>query len=179
MLSINTRLFAKLCGDIDSNPCRKLFFMWKGLLARVAESVFVWSRIPNNTRSRSRIYFVRLRLGKSNWIIFYILWYNFFNFFWNLLKQRIIAMYHDFHWVLLQNCWHPNFIRVMLRSRSRKMWKGRTFYLRPRNRGVDSGAPRVWQAWLMPWARLWRVRKNCLQKTKVCAAQLHQHSTLI
>ena len=47
----------KAVRDIDSNPCRKLYFMWKGLLARVAESeVFVWSRIPNNTRSRSRIF---------------------------------------------------------------------------------------------------------------------------
>jgi len=31
-----------------------------------------------------------------------------------------------------KNCWQPNFIHVMLRSRSRKFWKGRsrTFHLR-------------------------------------------------
>ena len=27
-----------------------------------------------------------------------------------------------------------------------------------------SGVSRVWQAWHMPWASLWRVRKNCLAK---------------
>jgi len=31
---------------------------------------------------------------------------------------------------------------------------------------TDSGVSRVWQAWPVPWAPLWRGRKNCLQKIK-------------
>jgi len=26
----------------------------------------------------------------------------------------------------------------------------------------------VWQAWLVPWAPLWRWRNNCLAKIKIC-----------
>ena len=50
--------------------------------------------------------FVRLRLRMSNWIIFYITLLNWefllkwYNFFWNFcLKQRFLAVHHDFHWV--------------------------------------------------------------------------------
>ena len=40
--------------------------------------------------------------------------------------------------LLLQNCWQPNFSHFMLRSRSRKFWKGRTSYLRIRNSIVST-----------------------------------------
>ena len=51
-----------------------------------------------------------------------------------------------------------------------------------------SGVSRVWQAWHVPWAPLWRGRKNCLTKIKIfiysllklyCILRpikLHQHS---
>ena len=44
-----------------------------------------------------------------------------------LLEQRFLAVHHAFHWF-----WQTNFIPFMLRSRSRKFWKGwsRIFYLR-------------------------------------------------
>jgi len=53
--------------------------------------VFEWSLslAPNKTRSWSWIFFVRIRLRKSNWIIFYITllswemllkWYNFLRY---------------------------------------------------------------------------------------------------
>ena len=80
--------------------------------SRKESEVFGWSRIPNNTGSRSRIFFVRLQLRGSDWIIFYITllnwefllkWYNFFLKL--LLKQRLLAVHHDFHWFL-----QPNFI---------------------------------------------------------------------
>jgi len=49
-----------------------------------------------------------------------------------LLKQRILAEHHDFHW-LLENSWQPNFIQVMLRSWNCKFWKSwswsQVFYL--------------------------------------------------
>jgi len=37
-----------------------------------------------------------------------------------LLKQRFLAVYHDFHWF-----WQLNFIPFMSKRRSRKFWKGR------------------------------------------------------
>jgi len=42
--------------------------------------------------------------------------------------------------MLLQNCWQPNFIHVMIRSRCQKFWKGwsQTFYLRLHNPGCPS-----------------------------------------
>ena len=60
-----------------------------------------------------------------------------------LWKLRILAVYHDFSSLLywLQNCWQPNFIHVMRRSRSRKFWNGRTFYLLLRNPGCSRSLP--------------------------------------
>ena len=74
-----------------------------------------------------------------------------------LLKQRFLAVHHDFHWF-----WEPNFIPFMLRCQSRKFWKGRSrkfwrvdvgvgsrkfwkgqiFYLRLRTPGLVSLTPR-------------------------------------
>jgi len=31
----------------------------------------------------------------------------------------------------------------------------------------DSGVSGIWQAWHLPWAPLWRGRKNCLEKIKI------------
>ena len=31
-----------------------------------------------------------------------------------------------------------------------------------------SGVSRAWPAWLVPWAPLWRGRKNCLAQIKIC-----------
>jgi len=69
------------CRDADS-----------GLRSGKESEAFWWSRIPNDTRGRVG-YSVRLRLRKSNWIIFYITllswdfllkWCNFlWNFYWN------------------------------------------------------------------------------------------------
>ena len=55
-----------------------------------------------------------------------------------LLKQRFLAVYPDFHWLLVaKNGRQLNFLHVILRSHSRKFWKGRswslTSYLRHRN----------------------------------------------
>jgi len=74
--------------------------------SRVAESeseVFRWSRswIPNYTRSRSRTKNIRLRLWKYKWIIFYITLLSWEFLLKLLLTQRILAVYHDFHWVLV------------------------------------------------------------------------------
>jgi len=56
-------------------------------------------------------FFIQLR--KSNWTIFYIAlhvrnpiscllkWYNFFWNFYLKQSQRILAVYHDFHWLLV------------------------------------------------------------------------------
>jgi len=90
-------------------------------------------------------FFVRLRLRKSNWIIFYITllswefllkWHN---FFWNFCWNRFLAVHHGFHWFSQQN-----FTPFMLRYRSRKFWKGRSrriFYLWLRNPGFWSQPP--------------------------------------
>jgi len=91
--------------------------------SRKESEVFGWSRIPNNTGSRSQIFF-RLRLWMFNWIIFYITLLNWefllkwYNFFWNCCWNRFLAVHHDLHWLL-----QPKFIPYMLRSRSRKFWK--------------------------------------------------------
>jgi len=37
-----------------------------------------------------------------------------------------------------------------------------------------SRVSRVWQAWFVPWAPLWRGRKNCLAKIKICDLQILQ-----
>jgi len=69
-----------------------------------------------------------------------------------LLKQRFLAVHHDFH------CFKTNFITFMLRSLSRKFWKGRSrsrkfwkgrrrsriFYLRLRNPEENCDAPTQW-----------------------------------
>jgi len=56
-----------------------------------------------------------------------------------LLKQRFLAVHHDFH------CFKTNFITFMLRSLSRKFWKGRRrsriFYLRLRSPEENCDAP--------------------------------------
>jgi len=79
-------------------------------LTRVAESqVFGWGRIPNNTR----IIFTSQE--------FLLKWYNFLgNFCWN--RDFLLCTTISTECELLQNCWHPNFIHFMLRSR--KFWKG-------------------------------------------------------
>jgi len=96
------------------------------------------SRIPNNTGSRSRIFFVRLRL--SNWIIFYIT-LQIGNSYWNgtillklLLKQIfccaprcpliLTVKFHSLHVKESES--------EISESRCRK------FYLRLRNPGSDS-----------------------------------------
>ena len=84
-----------------------------------------WSRFPNNTGSRSRIFCptptleVQLdhflhhtpKLGIPIEMVEFLLKL--------LLNQRFIAVHHDFHWF-----WHPIVIPFMLRSR--KFWKGRS-----------------------------------------------------
>jgi len=56
-----------------------------------------------------------------------------------LLKQRILAVYHDFHWLLVATKLLTAKLHIMLRCRSRKCWKGRsrTLYLRLRNPGLQ------------------------------------------
>jgi len=53
---------------------RILLKLQPGLRSRTRKEseVFGWSRIPNNTGSRSRILLSGLRWGMSNWIIFLI-----------------------------------------------------------------------------------------------------------
>ena len=127
-----------------------------GLRSRKESEIFGWSRILNNTGSRSRIFCptptpeVELdhishhtpKLGIPVEMAQFLLK--------RLLKQRFIAGHHDIHWFL-----QPNFSPFMLRSRSResqsrvavenlvsrvrvgsrKFWKGRSqiFFLRLRN----------------------------------------------
>jgi len=67
-----------------------------------------WSWITQNVRSRSRNFlfdsgspiesFLTSRSLVRNPNSCLLKWYN---FFWNLLKQRILAMYHDFQWLLV------------------------------------------------------------------------------
>jgi len=65
-----------------------------------------------------------IQLWQSNWIIFLhctpnsclLKWCNFFsNFYWNREFLLCTTIYIDCY--LLQNCWQPNFIQFMLRSR--------------------------------------------------------------
>jgi len=39
---------------------------------------------------------------------------------------------------------------------------------------LTSGVSRVWQTWHVPWAALWRGRKNCLTKIKICDLQFRE-----
>jgi len=72
------------------------------MVARVADSeVFGWSRIPNNTGRRSRIFCPTLEV---QWIIFYITLLNWefllkwYNFFWTFFRSIcFFAVHHDFH----------------------------------------------------------------------------------
>ena len=71
---------------------------------------------------------------------FLLNWYDFlWNFCWNrfLLRTTISD-----ECLLVQNSWPPNFIHFILRSRSRKFWKYRswiqTFYLRLLNPGCHT-----------------------------------------
>jgi len=66
-------------------------------------------------------------------------------------------VYHDFHWVLVATKFlSPNYIHFMLRSRSRKFWKGRswsqTFHFRLRNPGCHT--------WMMASISLVMVQSN-------------------
>ena len=49
--------------------------------------------------------------------------YNFvWNFYWN--REFLLCTTVCIDCLLLQNCWQPNFIHVVLRCRSFKIWKG-------------------------------------------------------
>ena len=67
-----------------------------------------------------------------------------------MLKQGFLAVQHDFHWF-----WQPNFFPLIVSSRSRKFWKGRSriFYLRLRNPARNTvqqkrtQAKCLWNSW--------------------------------
>ena len=100
--------------------------------------------------------FVRLRLRMSNWIIFYITLLNWefllkwYNFFWNFcLKQRFLAVHHDFHWQLIATKLltaklHTLYFKERGRKflKCRRFWKdwsrSRIFYLRLGGKISDS-----------------------------------------
>jgi len=119
-----------------------------GLRSREESEVFGWSRIPNNTRSRSRIFCptpeVQLdhllhhtpKLGIPVEMVQFLLTL--------LLKQRFLAVHHDFHWLLIATKLltaklHSLYVKeselLAKLGRSRKFWKGlsRIFHLRLRN----------------------------------------------
>ena len=82
------------------------FFISTSFENKVSESQGVGvarSRIPKNISSRIK----KIRLRKSNWIIFYIALISCesllksSNFFWYFYRNRILAVYHDFHWLLV------------------------------------------------------------------------------
>jgi len=127
---------------VNENSCsaRNVYCVWKN------------SNMPNNvgflTTPRVGIdFFVRLRLRKSKWIIFYtsylsweflLKWHSFFwNFCWN--REFLLRTTISSKCLLLQNSWQPNFIHFMLKIRSWcrnwQFWKGRsrTFFFRLRN----------------------------------------------
>jgi len=95
-------------------------------------------------------YFIRLRLRKSKWITFASfsspklrIPVELVQFLMKLLlKQRILAVYHDFHWVLVATKFMVAKLFIHFVLRSRKFWKDRswsqTFYLRPRNPGCHT-----------------------------------------
>jgi len=69
---------------------------------------FWWSRIPNDTRGRSQIFCPTPtpEVQLDHFYITLLSWeflLNRYNFLWNFCWNRgILAMYHDFHWVLVQ-----------------------------------------------------------------------------
>jgi len=108
---------------------------------------FWWSQISNDARGRSRIFFPTPEVQLDQFYITLLSWKFLLdrcNFLWNFCWNREFLLCSTIStecW-LLQNSWPPNFIHFMLKSRSQKFWKGRswsqTFYLRLRNPGCHT-----------------------------------------
>ena len=103
-----------------------------------------------------------------------------------LLMKQIILLCTTIStdWYSLQNCWQPNFLHVMLKSRCRKILEarsrswGRTFYLRLRNSAKEKKNSLT--MFLVKWKRL-KQSKNfgkgsyasmCLTFFRVCKVHL-------
>ena len=122
--------------------------MWESGLrsrSRKESEVFEWSRISNNTGSRIRIC---LSDSDSGCPVGSFLHHTskleipmeMAQFLLNLLlKKRFLSLYHDFHWFH-----QSNFIPIMLRSRSRKFWKG---WSRESESDILPPTPQPWWDW--------------------------------
>jgi len=69
-----------------------------------------------------------------------------------VLKQRILAVYHNFHWVQVpRKLLTANFIHLMLRNQSREsqiFWKGRSWELKILERSESDILPPTLQPWV-------------------------------
>jgi len=91
-----------------------------------------------------------------------------------LLKQRILAVHHDFRWLMVATKLLTVKLHVMWKIRSRKFWKGqriRTFYPRLRNPADNTTSKRGATAWIRCTkicpCRCLKKRKMCLGKRKL------------
>ena len=125
---------------------------------------------------------IRKNTWKNSQIIF--IWSKWFKIWTNFVKEfasegveaayiaRTIFIFYSY----LRSCVWLLLVAVTLpiTSTERSFSKMNLLKKFPRNSmtskrlgNVDlSGVSRVWQAWHMPWAPLWRGRKNCLAKLK-------------
>jgi len=134
-------LYESLCEPhIRVSEDHKSFLEYDDQSGLRSRSFFGWSRIPNKTRSRGRIFLFDSGSPPGLFFLHHtpklVIPVEMVQFLLKLsLNQRILAVYHDLHLVLVATkLLTADFIHFMLRSR--KFWKGRcwsrTFYLRPR-----------------------------------------------
>jgi len=119
-----------------------------GLRSGKQSEAFWWSRIPNDTRGQSRIFCTTPTSEvQSDHILHHTpklgIPVESVQFHMKLLlKQRILAVYHD----------SPNHIHFMLRSRNRKFWKGRSWSGNSGRSELESDilppAPQPWMPYL-------------------------------
>ena len=92
---------------MDSNSFWKFYLICcrvadTGLRSGVESEAVRWSRIPYDTRGRGRIFCPTVQL--DHFYITLLSWeflLNRYNFLWNFCWNIILAVYHDFHWVLV------------------------------------------------------------------------------
>jgi len=118
-----------------------------GLRSGKEAEAFWWSRIPNDSRCRSRIFCPTPDVQLDCFEITLLSWeflLSRYNFLWNFCSNREFLLCDTIStecW-LLKNFLSPNFIHFVLRRRGRKFWNGRswsqTFYLRLRNPGCHT-----------------------------------------
>ena len=89
------------------------------------------------------------------------------HFLGNILQNTFYACFYILREKFFINALHATALHAREVFHKWNYWKNSQKFHQPKIGNVDlSGVSRVWQAWHMPWAPLWRGRKNCLAKLK-------------